>query len=404
MGLFSFLKRKKRSANASYPGPGDDFWYKVINAWANENADGIAANYACKLAISESIAMLPAVLMEQKEDGKYPAKDDYVYGLLKDQPNKMMSAFDFFESQQNSLLENGNSYSFLKKNRIGEVREILPLDATRMEVKVIDGSKLAYVYKEESGDKKTYPAKDILHVKYNTKDGIIGRAPVDVCSAVFNFAMALQTHGNKMFEQGGFMAGFLEIPPSFTFVDDEQRSNFLKSFKAYFGSQEYNSIGLLEQGIQFKPYAGNNKDNQFLESHMFSVVNIARTYRMPPVMIGVTESGMSYASIEHLSVMFVQYTMQPWFTRWEQAINWQILGRDSNQFLKFNEKSLLRGDMKAQTEAIVAQISHGLKTINEARALNDDNPSKDPIADKTLVSHNLIQGLENGKADPTNGE
>lgn len=402
MGILSFLRPQKRNQTGGYPGPGNDFWYEVINKWAIANSDALAASYACKLAISESIAMLPAVTMLEKDDGKYPAKEESIYKLFHDQPNEMMSAFDYFESQQNALLDTGNSYSFLNRKKSGEIKAIIPLDPKRMEVKVLDKNRLGYVY-DNNGTKETYTQKEILHVKYNTRDGIVGKSPIDLCSSVFEFGMNLQAHGNKMFEQGGFMAGFLEIPPGAKFKDDEQRKAFLQSFKEFFGSKNYNAIGLLENGVQFKPYAGNNRDNQFMESHMFSVVNIARVYRVPPVMIGVTESGMSYASIEHLSVMWVQYTMQPWMRRWEQAIKHQVLGVDSPFSLKFNEKTLLRGDMKAQTEAIVQQISCGLKTINEARKLNDDNPSVDPVADKILVSHNLLQGLqENGQTTPTN--
>jgi len=404
MGIFSFLKPQKRKQTGELPGPGHDFWYEVIQKWSVANSDALAASYACKLAISESIAMLPGILMVEKEDGKYPAKDDYLFKLFHDQPNQMMSAFDFFESQQNSLLDTGNSFSFLNRKKSGEIKSIIPLDPHKMKVKVLENNRLGYLY-DNKGLEESYSPKEILHVKYNTRDGITGNSPVNLCASVFNFGINLQNHGNKMFEQGGFMAGFLEIPPGAKFKDDEQRKAFLESFKEFFGSENYNAIGLLENGIQFKPYAGNNRDNQFMEAHLFSVVNIARVYRVPPVMIGVTESGMSYASIEHLSVMWVQYTMQPHMRRWEQAIKHQVLGVNSPLFFKFNEKSLLRGDMKAQTEAIVAQISHGLKTINEARKLNDDNPSTDPIADKILVSHNLLQGLqENGQAktDPIN--
>jgi phage portal protein BeeE len=64
----------------------------------------------------------------------------------------------------------------------------------------------------------------------------------------------------------------------------------------------------------------NNKDAQFLEAKEFSVIEIARLFRMPPVMIQVTDKGMSFASVEQLNIMFVQYTIQPWATRWERAI------------------------------------------------------------------------------------
>ncbi len=396
--MFSFLKRKKE---LSYPSNGHDFWYSLIQSQATK---GIAAVYACELAIKESIAMLPAVVMNENEDGKFPDKEDYLFNLIKYQPNKMMSSFDFFEAQQTSLLEYGNAYSLLRRSKIGEVKEILPLDPANMTVEVLPGNRLGYLY-SNNGKKIEYDSSKILHVKYNTKDGILGRSPRDECPGVFELAKSLQDHGNRIFEHGAFMSGFLELPPEFKFRDDEQRSLFLESFNKYLGSENYNKFALLEGGAKFNNFVTNNRDSQFIELNQFQVTNIARIYRMPPVMLGVTESGMSYASIEQLGIMFVTYTVQPWATRWEQALKWQVFGKDSPQFLKFNMKSLLRGDLKAQTEAIAIQIQNGLKTINEARDLNDDNPSKDPLASELLVSHNLLQGiLKDGQkqTDPTN--
>lgn len=386
--------------NTGYPGNGHDFWYSQI---ANQVSEGLATAYACKLAITESVSMLPAITLIEEEDGKKaPDKENYLYSLIKDQPNSYMGSFDFFESQQNSLLDHGNSYSFLGRNKLKEIREIRPLDAARMVVKPLGSGKIGYLYRDEDGKERRYTQEDILHVRYNSLDGINGRSPSDVCRTAFQYARFLESHGKNIFEKGGFLAGFLQLPEGHKFGSDagstaeEKKLSFVQSFKkGLFGTKNLGAIGLLEGGVTYQPYQGNNKDNQFLELSDFSVNNIARIYRVPPQMLGVVGSGDSYASVEHRAVMWVQYTIQPWVTRWERAFQWQLFGKESPSYLKFNLKALLRGDLKSEMEALVLQVESGLKTINEARETADLNPSSDPLADKLLVSHNLLQGILN---------
>lgn len=404
MGFFFNKESRSSLPNIGYPGTGHDFWYSVLNSpYGGQVAEGIASAYACKLAISESVSMLPAITYREDGELKAHAKESYLYSLIRDQPNPFMSSFDFFESQQNSLLDHGNSYSFLAKNKFGAIREIRPLKAEQMEVKPLPDGGIGYVY-NDNGVERRYAKEDILHVRYNSLDGITGRPPSRVCKLAFDYAHHLEKHGKNLFEKGGFMSAMLEVPQDFKFQDRETARKFLNSFKeGLFGSNNYAAVGMLEHGIKLNPFKANNKDHQFFELQEFSVKNIARIYRVPPVMIAVTESGMSYASIEQLAIMWVQYTIQPWVTRWERSFKWQVFARDTqstpDDYLKFNIKALLRGDLKNEIEAIAKQIEFGLKTVNEARKLVDENPSNDPIADKLLISHNLLQGQINEQAN-----
>ncbi len=402
MGIFSFKKKAEKGSdqnrNNSIPGK-KNFWHSMTRSAV---ADGIAAAYACKLAISESVSMLPAILMEEDDDGKkLISKNDRLYNLLKYAPNEMMSSMDFFESQTNCRLDDGNSYSLIKRNKAGEITSLMPLDSLRMTVKIIDNQRLGYVYTDGRSE-YNYTQKDIFHVRYNTKDGIIGRSPDEECEKVFLMASNIQNHGVNVYEKGAFLGGFIEVPPAYAFESDEARNAFMDSFKKYLGSDNYNKFALLEDGMKYQQFVQNNRDNQFIEAANYCVTNVARIYRVPPVMIGVTESGMSYASIEQLGIMWVTYTIQPHITRYENAIKHQLIGYEDPRFVKFNMKSLLRGDLKAQTEALVMQVSTGLQTINEARQLNDGNPSDDPLANKLLVSHNLLQGVINETSGQNN--
>lgn len=408
MGLFSRLTRKsaeqtERRADAldnSIPGK-KNYWHSISSPAVT---DGLAASYACKLAIAESVSMLPAVLMSEEEGGKKViSKEDRLYDLLKYAPNDLMSSIDFFESQTNCRLDDGNSYARIGRSKTDEVTSLLPLPPDRMTVKILDDNRLGYIYRDGRSE-RMYSSKEIFHVRYNTKDGIMGRSPAAECENVFRMASNIQSHGVKVYERGAFLGGFIVVPPTYAFENDEKRKEFMDSFKQYLGSDNYNKFALLEDGMEYKQFTQNNKDNQYIEASQFCVTNVARIYRVPPVMIGVTESGMSYASIEQLGIMWVTYTIQPHVARYEAAIKHQLIGYKDPRFVKFNIKSLLRGDLKAQTEALVMQVQHGLKTVNEARQLNDDNKSDDPIADKILISHNLLQGINGNEASSQNNQ
>lgn len=411
MGLFSIFSRSKRqrrssdddNAGLSLNDPRHEFWYSTIDGMRRPGgqvvnattAARVAAVYACCTAIAESIAMLPTTLIEATDDRTSElAKDHPLWKLLHDKPNSFMDSFEFFEAMQRQALDNGNAYASVLRSRAGEIGELIPLDPTRMQVRVEADSetapqRLVYIYRQPNGTAKVYKPEDIFHFKPHSKDGLIGRSPIQVAADTIGFSLALLEHGNRLFENGAFQSGFIQAPHAFK--DDELRDNFMASFKKYFGAKNAGKVALLEQGVTFKEASMTGQQAQFLESKEFSVVEIARLYRMPPVMIQAMDKGMAFASVEQLCIMFVQFTIQPWITRWERAIKRQLLGdkADAKIYPKFNVNALLRGDMVNRTNAIVQQLQYGLLTINEARNLEDRNPIKEEIGDKPLLSHNL---------------
>ena len=54
----------------------------------------------------------------------------------------------------------------------------------------------------------------------------------------------------------------------------------------------------------------------------------------------------TFSNVEHLSLDFVKYSLDPWIVRWEQSLQKALLS-DSEKgkyFIKFNVEGLLRGD------------------------------------------------------------
>ena len=389
---FLNLFKKKKEAKRTRQQFGSDI-VDFIKGYAasdfgTHKASNISAVYACITAICESIAMTPAQVVEYEGD-RIVVRDDHPIATILDHHAKSyMDSFIFKETCQGHILEDGSSYSYIVKNRVGEIVELLPLQPDLMEVKQ-SGSEILYHYKDDiNNEPKIYTKDEILHIRNRSKDGIKGRSPLVAAKRTVSFAHHLLEHGTNLFANGAFMSGFLST--DFEFQTDEQRAEFVESFKKILGSQNAGKVGLLEKGATYEANKMNAKDSQFIESKQFSVLEIARIFRMPPHMIQDLAAGASYASIEQQSINFVQYTIKTWATRWEYALTHQLFSEKEKDFaIRFDTNALVKGDLKSMTEAIVSQLKYGLSTINEGREELGKNPTQNPVGNDIFVDQNM---------------
>jgi phage portal protein BeeE len=82
---------------------------------------------------------------------------------------------------------------------------------------------------------------------------------------------------------------------------------------------------------------------------------------------------MTYGNYEQVIIQYYSETISPWLTRWEQEI-WRTCIRDTNVFVRHTEHALLRADFKTQTEGYSRLLEKGVYSINEVRALMNQNP------------------------------
>ena len=94
----------------------------------------------------------------------------------------------------------------------------------------------------------------------------------------------------------------------------------------------------------------------------------------------------------------VIYRLRPWMTRIEQHCDLQLLSKDARKvfYHKFNDKGLLRGDAKTQSEFYKAMWDVGALTTNEIRNIEDENPIEG--GDTPFVNTNA-RPLENAIKD-----
>ncbi|WP_350353674.1 phage portal protein [Pseudomonas aeruginosa] len=124
----------------------------------------------------------------------------------------------------------------------------------------------------------------------------------------------------------------------------------------------------------------------------------------PPFMVGQSEKSSSWGTgIEQQMIGFLTFTLRPWLTRIEQAINKDLLSLADQMttYAEFSVEGLLRADSKGRAEYLASMVNNGLMTRDEGRA-KDNLPLMGGNADVLTVQTALIPLDQLGKAPAGN--
>ena len=363
----------------------------------------MTAVYCCVRILSEAVASLPLQFYRYTDDGgKEKAVEHPLYFLLHDEPNPEMTSFIFRETLMTHLLLWGNAYSQIIRDGKGEVVALYPLMPDRMKVDRDEHGKLYYeytVYDSDDVDGRKGTNKvgrtvrlqphDVLHIPGLGFDGLVGYSPIAMAKNAIGLAIATEEYGSKFFANGAAPSGVLEHPGTI-----KDPSKVRESWQATFGgSGNANKIAVLEEGMKYTPISISPEQAQFLETRKFQIDEIARIFRVPPHMIGDLEKS-SFNNIEQQSLEFVKYTLDPWVSRWEQAMVRALLTPDEKKkyFFKFNVDGLLRGDYQSRMNGYATARQNGWMSANDIRELeNLDRIPAEQGGDLYLINGNMTK-------------
>ena len=144
--------------------------------------------------------------------------------------------------------------------------------------------------------------------------------------------------------------------------------------------------------MKYTPISIAPEQAQFLETRKFQINEIARIFRVPPHMVGDLEKS-SFSNIEQQSLEFVKYTLDPWVSRWEQAIMRSLLTDEEKKkyFVKFNVDGLLRGDYESRMRGYSIGIQNGFMSPNDVRELENMNLIPDELGgNRYMCNGNMV--------------
>ena len=401
MSVFGKLFKARDKPQDALNGSGYSFMFgrTVSGQSVNErSAMQMSAVYACVRILAESVASLPLHFYQYNDTGgKEKAVNHPLYWLLHDEPNPEMSSFSFRETLMTHLLLWGNAYAQIVRNGRGEVIALYPLMPDRMTVDRDARGRIYYEYTRSDSDANTLGKKssvilspeDVFHIPGLGFDGLVGYSPIAMAKQAIGMGLACDEYGAAFYQNGAQPGGVLEHP---NVVKDPKRVR--ESWNAiYQGSRNAHRIAVLEEGTTYKPISISPEQAQFLETRKFQIDEIARIFRVPPHMIGDLEKS-SFSNIEQQSLEFVKYTLAPWISRWEQAIQRSLLlmSERTRYFARFNVEGLLRGDYQSRMNGYAVARQNGWMSANDIRELESlDLIPAEQGGDLYLINGNMTK-------------
>lgn len=318
--------------------------------------------------LAESVAQVPLILYRRVGDGKERATDHPLWSVLSKKPNGWQGTFAFREYMQTQLALYGNAYAF--KNMVGgRLFELLPLHPNRVAVDQDDNWNIKYRVSLPGGKTLETDRSRIFHITDRSFDSVVGSSRVRLNRDAIGLTQRLENYGSSLFGNGARPDILLHTEQN---LSPEAVALIRDSWKSAHGGDNVGGVAVMDSGIKAETMSMTSTDAQFLENRKFQIAECARIWRIPPHMIGDLEKA-TFSNIEQQSLEFVKYTLVPWWRRWEDAVNTQLID-DPDLFVEFLADGLLRGTQKERYESYQVAIQNGWMTRNEVRVRENLNP------------------------------
>lgn len=383
MGLitgFGGLVKSLSPGNVSFLGSllggrsGRSFSGKIMTQW---NALQVAAVYACVRNLSEDVAKLKPSVYRLKKVAygsgfiKEVAKNHDLQKLFR-RPNIYQDRFQFFETLMYSLVMRGNGYIFIQRDTYnGKPTALIPIQPDRVAILESTDGQLFYRLSPngqfEAAQTKglvTVPARDIIHVRGLSADGLRGFSVLEAAANAFSLASTAEQQQEGLFARGARPGGMLLHP---TTITKEAADRLLENWENNYGTgANAGKSVLLEEGMEWKPLGMTSVDAEFLATRRFSVEEIARFFRMPLHMIGQLDKSTNN-NIAHQGLEYYTNTLSGYLERIEAAFENAFDFANNDYMIEFDVWALMRLDLGALTTALATAKQAGLVDTNEAR-------------------------------------
>ncbi|WP_286211773.1 phage portal protein [Mycolicibacterium mageritense] len=210
------------------------------------------------------------------------------------------------------------------------------------------------------------PSSRLVHIPWIVPPGkVLGLSPIEHFATVISAGLSAQEYADL--RRGG------GIPPSVLKNDervlDTDQAEQVKS--RLMSTLRRGEPFVTGKDWTFETVTIPPNHAQFIETLKLSANQTAAIYGIDPTEIGgQSENSMDYSNQEMRQINRAA-NMRPYIVRIEKAIDRLLPGP---QFVKFNTDATIRSDIKTRTEVLGAQIKDGRKSVNEARALEDEPP------------------------------
>lgn len=364
-----------------------------------KTALGVAAFNRCVELVTGAVAVLPLDVFERRGGTRRALDDHPVAEVLQRRPNAWQTPSEFRRLLMAHVLLRGDGMA-MKVTSGGKVIALLPMNPDRCDVVQRDDGKIEYRYMTTRGERVTLAREDVFHVRAFSLDGLRGLSVLARARGPLAFSRATETHGTALFQNKAQIAQAFKHPGA---MSDAAYARFKRDVDELRGAENAGKSLILEEGMDSKEIQMTSTDAQWLESRKDNRAEIYMSFGVPPHLAGDTEKSTSFGSgIGDQNIGFLQYTMDPHFVAWEEAIRRDLLDApgDRRVYAKFNRNAFLRVDVEKRYRAYQIALQWGFASPDEVRALEDWNPRPDGLGGVYYDPPNTAGGTKEQGHEP----
>lgn len=346
----------------------------------HDTAMTFSAVYRAVAYLSQSVAMLPWIVIRETDQRTIKLKNHAVWPLLQVQANPEMANYTWEETMVAWACSWGNAYSEIEFDGAGRPVALWPIEPYRVKPKrAVDPQSnspltgpLVYQVNNNLGGQVNIPAERMFHLHGLGFNGLVGYSVISLAARSIGLSIGSEQFAEDLFANGPITHGALKHPKT---LSADAKKNIRDSFNEVVqGHGRRFNVPIFEEGMDWIDLMINPEDAQLLLTRKFQVTDIARWFGLPPHKLADLERA-TFSNLEAQNIEVVNDALMPWIIRLEQEADRKLLsGRERNVRTKIETRAFLRGDSAARAKYYQVMRSIGVYSTNTILRLEDMDP------------------------------
>lgn len=325
----------------------------------------VATVLACVRVIADGCATPELKVFREGKDGQRElATNIPEFRLLSRRANEWQTSFEWRRMMTLHAALTGAGLSIKVRGDNRRVRELIPVQPGRWEVRQTSRYNLEYRVWDEWGLIGTFAPEEVFILHGVQWDWVRSIDAVGLARNAIGLAMASEKSQIKLFENGMQPSGVMSVDGSLTEAQHGSLSGWLKK---HYGGANNGTPLILDRNAKWYQMGANAADAQNVETRRLQVEEICRAYGVFPIMVGHSDKSATFASSEAFFAAHVKHALAPWHAAWNQRLDETLLDGSGPLFTEFDTRYLLAGSMKDRAQWARTMIELGIYSPNEMR-------------------------------------
>lgn len=337
-------------------------------------------------------AMTPVHYYRSTDSGKERVDDAPQARMFLTSANAVQPAYLLKELMLGDLLMRGRFGAYIHRDPLYRAASLSRLDpngiAPVQHWDRASGLEVFYDASLPDGSRERLSRNDLWFVPGFSRNGLVGIDRLKLLGDAFEATASTSEFARRFWENNAQPSTILTTKAR---IDKESKQEIRADWKQRFsGPRNAGDVAVLDQEMDAKFLAHDNKASQFIETRSFNVFEVARAFGTPPHIL-FELSRATFSNIEQQSLELLIYSMQAHFERAAAHMTHQFA--DEGHYYEFLPEAILKGDIKSRYEAYAIAVDKGVLSPNEIRRKENMN-DRDGGDEYRVGSGSQIEGTQ----------